>query len=71
MIAKEIIEKYLRDNGYDGLYYDGCGCSFEELLECEEYCGQCKPGYKIPCDPETCWNGGECGFHIGPKKDKS
>jgi hypothetical protein len=47
MNVKEIIEKYLRDNGYDGLCYadEECGCLLEDLIPCGEPCDQCVPGY--------------------------
>jgi len=61
----EIIEKYLKENGYDGLYReDGCGCELGDLGSCDSCPLDCIPGYKIPCD---C---GECDFHIGEKREK-
>jgi len=49
MTVSEIIEKYLKENGYDGLYnLNGeCGCEIDDLIPCMDYCGDCKPGYKI------------------------
>ena len=64
MTVIEIIEKYLEDNNYDGLYCQDCGCSKEELFPCmiNEGIFDCKPGYKKPCN---C--GESCNYHIGEK----
>ena len=61
MTAREIIENYLKQNGFDGLFCDGCGCEVGHIscgyIECE-----CMPGYKHEgrktCPPdckESCW----------------
>jgi len=52
MTAKEIIIKYLTDNGYDGLYNndDDCGCGIDDLLPCGASPDDCKPAYKCKCD---------------------
>jgi len=50
MTVKEILVKWLKDNGYDGLYYDdadGCGCSIDNLIPCRQSCECCKPAYKV------------------------
>jgi hypothetical protein len=54
----EIIERYLRANGFDGLYsLDGeCGCELGDLEPCCESVTHCRPGYRCPCPPE-------CGDH--------
>lgn len=46
MTVDEIMQKYLKDNGYDGLYYPGeCCCK----IDCMRVCGgnffSCFPGY--------------------------
>jgi hypothetical protein len=46
MTCKEIIEKYLTDNGFDGLAGDECGCPIGDLTPCEIPCGDCVPGYE-------------------------
>jgi hypothetical protein len=66
MTVKEMVAKYLNDNGYDGLYCDVCFCGMDDLMSGSE-CSDCTPGYKIPCDPETCSALGDCEYHIGPK----
>ena len=66
--VREILEKWLKDNGYDGLYTDSCQCVVGDLADCGEPCSfYCKAGHKIPCDPETCPVDGDCDFHIGKK----
>lgn len=59
MNVKEIVTKYLQDNGFDGLRTDGCGCQIADLMPCEDCNSMCEPGYKVPCD---CDEG--CDFHI-------
>ena len=73
MSVKDIIQKHLVDNGFDGLYSgEGCGCEISNLFICNEITetdvGGCKPGYKGPCDPEECKADGDCPWHIGPDK---
>lgn len=63
MNAIEIIEKYLKENGYDGLYRTGCGCMIGELFPCANYPDDCKAGYKVPCD---CEDG--CNWHMRGEK---
>ena len=56
-----IIKKYLKDNGYDGLCCEDCGCLIDSLVLCENDFSQCVPGYKrepVLGDPElnyTSW----------------
>jgi hypothetical protein len=46
MTCKDIIEKYLIDNGFDGLCGDECGCSMDDFMPCEGLCGDCFPAYE-------------------------
>ncbi len=46
MTVYEIVEKYLFDNDYDGLYTDDCGCLLDDLMPCCSECYNCEPGYK-------------------------
>lgn len=63
--VEAIIERWLKENGFDGLYQQGeCSCLAGNLVPCMEDSFGCDPGVKMPCD---CGEG--CGFHIGPKKD--
>jgi len=61
MNVKEIIIEYLKDNGYDGLYCDDCGCIIDDLIPCDNDCSHCVPGYKTA----SC---GDYDFFMGPIK---
>jgi len=47
MNAKEIIEEYLRANGFNGLWNHECGCSDDFLMPCGGDFSQCKPGHTV------------------------
>ena len=53
MEVEKIVEAWLKDHGYDGLFSsDGeCGCVIGELAPCMEIKGDCCAGYQAPCDP--------------------
>jgi hypothetical protein len=67
MKIKEIIKKYLEENGYDGLYNDECGCSKDDLFPCDFSPDFCEPGYKCHCD-KHCDEYSEC--FTGEKHNK-
>jgi len=53
MNIREIISKYLKDNGFDGLidldYY--CSCLLEDLMPCDcDHLAECFPAYKHKCE---------------------
>lgn len=53
MDVKEIVEKYLKEYGYDGLYspHIECGCKVGDLMPCGfDVIESCKPGYLVPCE---------------------
>ncbi|MBU0598718.1 hypothetical protein KKF61_07100 [Patescibacteria group bacterium] len=56
MTVKEIVEKHLKENGFDGLYNEyteDCGCSLgDDFMECEVIHPKCTPGYKHSGDEE-------------------
>lgn len=53
MNCYKIIEKYLVDNGFDGLYKSGdCACEVGDLIPCDDDCSGCEPGYKQAPDPD-------------------
>jgi len=63
MNALLIIQRYLEQNGYDGLYDAGeCSCKLGDLAPCDSDFSDCAAGVLYPCE---C--GGNCGFHIGPR----
>lgn len=61
-----ILKGYLKENGYDGLYHSEleCGCFIDDLIPCNSYFGECRPGFKQKIKTEEF---GEC-LGIGPKK---
>ena len=65
----DIVAEHLSVNGFDGLYnhMGECGCLKDDLSPGTCFEENCQPGYKVPCDPETCPADGDCEFHIGPK----
>ena len=50
MDCKQIIKKYLKENGYDGLVdcENECGCELGNLMPCDGVIMDCEPGYKGP-----------------------
>jgi hypothetical protein len=52
MNIKEIITKYLTENGYDGLCGKNCGCLVDDLCPCDEIMNECEPGYKVDSNPD-------------------
>jgi hypothetical protein len=48
MNLREIVESYLKANGYDGLCEPGseCGCELADLIPCGVNADLCVPGYK-------------------------
>ena len=47
MDIRDIIKKYLEDNGYDGLCGVECSCDSGDLAPCDNPL-ECKPGWKCP-----------------------
>ena len=71
MDVLDIIKKYLKENGYDGLCFEECCCGINDLMPCNAGCDQCEPGYKVPCHgDEGGWCDGECEWYISPTKEK-
>jgi len=67
----DIVKKYLEENGYEGLCGEECGCELADLFPCGgDWALECVPGYKVPCDPEKCPNGGGCAWHMSPQKSE-
>ncbi len=68
MTVKEIVYRYLSDNGYDGLYFSGeCGCEISDLAPCGEMNEKCEAGYKKDCD-DLCDHEFGCDWHIQREK---
>ena len=78
--VQEIIEKYLRENGYDGLAYGKwnssaftCSCNLDAFMHCDYdfYCSVCVAGYQGP-DPRRgnpARSEGLGGFFIYPTRE--
>ena len=50
MQVKNIIEKYLEENNYDGLCQPGdCACKFDDIIPCGEDIAGCEPGKIVDC----------------------
>ena len=53
--VKQIVEEYLKKNGFDGLFNDvgDCACCLDDLCTCNnEGIENCKCGYKRAYDPD-------------------
>ena len=62
--VKDILEQWLKANGYGGLVDQDseCGCLADDLCLCGGPCDTCRPGYKGP-DMD-----GECEWMIYPTR---
>lgn len=72
MNVRQMVEKYLKENGFDGLFADvpgGCGCEIGDLMPCEEPCDVCEAGVKIVCIDPDCDYGSEPHWHIMVQKE--
>jgi len=54
MTLKEIVQKYLQDNGFKGLAGENCGCGLDDLMPCAG-CGDnpspdCVPAMHRKCE---------------------
>ena len=43
----EIVAKYLRANGYDGLCSEECGCLLDDFAPCDSMSEECQAGIKV------------------------
>ncbi len=64
MNIEEIVEKYLKENKFDGLFNPDieCACSFEDFMPCGEPQRNCEAGIQVAAPPES-----EYDFIIVPK----
>lgn len=45
-MVKDILIKWLKDNGYDGLCNSfDCGCGLDDIVPCNSNCMDCVPAY--------------------------
>lgn len=63
MNVKEIVSKYLVENGFDGLFNfdEECSCGLDDLCTCDAEIADCQSGYRLPGDEDH-------DFLIGPEK---
>ena len=47
--SKKILQKWLKDNGYDGLAMKDCGCGLDDLIPCGNSFEDCIPARKQMC----------------------
>lgn len=54
MKVRQIVEAYLKENGFDGLFNTNgeCACVLDDLVACGELSEDCQAGYKKPCDED-------------------
>ncbi len=67
MNVKEIIVKYLRENGYDGLCNidSQCGCEISDSFPCDICDGSCEPAIKTIVTAEDIDDGDYENFEVG------
>ena len=55
--VRNIVESYLRDNGFDGLSESDteCGCGVEDLAPCGGMEENCRPAYQVPLPDGGVW----------------
>ena len=65
MNLQTVVENWLKDHGYDGLYHPdmGCGCRLGELLPCQDPSPECLVGYSVPPPGDS-----DADFWISPTK---
>ena len=72
--VKEIVEQYLRTNGFDGLYSElgECGCGIGDLMPCDSPCDICEPAFKryCPCCGEDIYVSARSVFELCRKADE-
>lgn len=49
MTAREIVITWLKENGFDGLAGEYCGCGVDDLMPCNEDGSSCAPARKVQC----------------------
>ena len=59
MDIQDIVEIWLRENGFDGLCRDGCGCGLEDLMPCCEPSSACESARMRILGPDEYL--GDCG----------
>ena len=67
---RQIVEEYLKANGYGGLYGHLCCCEVDGLMPCLNHLvGECSAGYLVEYkDGKECPCGEGCDWHVEEKK---
>ncbi|MFA5558897.1 MAG: hypothetical protein WDA59_05480 [Methanofastidiosum sp.] len=67
MNVKKIVENWLKENGYTGLYNEAgiCGCEIDDLMPCAgadnwNSIDDCMPGFKTVCGEKCQWYEDNC-----------
>jgi hypothetical protein len=76
MTVKDIVAKWLKENGYDGLAREDCGCQLDDLFACDGYMDgsseveKCEAAMNSECPgPEECeWSEVPGHAHMMPGK---
>ena len=68
-LVVQMVERFLRKNGYDGLFQpEGpCGCELGDIAPCGQIGGDCEAGYKVPGCNSDCGEG--CGARLLPRQE--
>jgi hypothetical protein len=56
MYVRELLKKFLEENGYDGLFSTNipCGCLIDDFIPCDGEILDCHAGYKVECKGNSC-----------------
>lgn len=52
MTVNEIVKTWLKENGYDGLAGEECGCKLDALFPCDSLGDSCVAGHLVQCPCE-------------------
>ena len=73
--VRHILDTWLKENNYDGLCSDECGCEIGDLAPCwDNDLTNCVPGHKTKCPAteedgcEFATHDRECDWHMSPGK---
>ena len=67
--VRQMVAEYLKDNGYDGLAGEECGCWLNDLMPCEYFDAyHCVAGHEGP-PPENEGEGVDTWMYAGKRPD--
>lgn len=72
----DIVQQYLKRNGYEGLCGDECGCSIDDLFPCSGLnmpgdVINCQAGYKHLCDGKCEYSEYGCHEHFTLERERN